>query len=237
MIKSPQRVYWYKHQASNVKPHLKEQLKYIILAETSLLITALIVYKRPNGWMLPQQELISNAVFTAICVLGVIAGVAPKWCSFASGSERRGADGVSGHHPDCGRFTGHTVRLGGRGFCAGCSGLVIGAAFSLLGLYSGYYPLNMGTGFWVGVLMVGLGLAQHHIDLGIGWIHLMLNVMFVMGDWLMYEAIQMMNLGFLVSAYFLAVTIFWIFSRIRASQWTHVGVCSGCTEVCSIRFE
>jgi len=87
------------------------------------------------------------------------------------------------------------------------------------------------------VLLVGLGLAQHFIDLGSGWVHLLLNIMFVVGDWFIFEAIQQMKLSFLVSAYFLAVTVFWIFTRIRASQWTHVGVCTGCDEVCVLRFE
>ncbi len=64
-----------------------------------------------------------------------------------------------------------------------------------------------------------------------------LNVFLVFGAWLMFEAIQLMNLSFLVSAYYLAVTVFWIYARIRASQWTHVGVCIDCDEVCSIRFE
>ena len=235
MIRASRRVYWYKHQAKNVKKHLRSQLTYIALTEISLLIAALIVSQRPQGWMFPQQELVSNAAFSIICLLGIIAGIAPKWCSFASGSERRGTDGVAGHHPDCGRFPGHTVRLGDRVFCAGCSGLVIGAVLALLGLFSGINPLGP-AGFWVGVLLVGLGLAQHLIDLGSGWVHLVLNISLVVGDWFMFEAIQSMDLGFLVSVYFLAVTVFWIFARIRASQWVHVGVCMDCSEPCKLRF-
>ena len=237
MIKEPRRVYWYKLQTTNVKKHLRDQLTYIILAELGLLITALIVSQRPQGWMFPQQELVSNVAFSIICLLGIIVGIAPNWCSFSSGSERRGNDGVAGHHPDCGRFPGHTVRLGDRVFCAGCSGLVLGAVLALLGLISGVYPLGYEAGFWIGVFFVGLGLAQHLIDLGSGWVHLLLNTLLVVGDWLMFEAIQSINLGFLVSAYFLTVTVFWIFARIRASQWVHVGVCSDCSEPCMLRFE
>ncbi len=237
MIRVPRRVYWYKHQATNVKKHLRDQLTYIALAEISLLITTLIVIQRPQGWVFPQQELVSDAAFSLICFLGIIAGVAPKWCSFSSGSERRGTDGVAGHHPSCGHFPGHTVKLGDRVFCAGCTGLVIGAVLALLGLFSGYNLLGVVNGFWVGALLVDLGLAQHLIDLDSGWIHLILNTLLVVGDWLMFDAIQSMNLGFLVSAYFLAVTIFWIFARIRASQWVHVGVCNDCSEPCRLRFE
>jgi hypothetical protein len=125
----------------------------------------------------------------------------------------------------------------GKVFCAGCSGLVIGALLALAGLVIGFYPFGLQTGFWVGALLVCLGLAQHFIDLGSAWVHLVLNVGFVLGDWMMFMAVQRMVLSFLVSVYFLAVTVFWIYARIRASQWTHVVVCQGCTEHCVLRFE
>jgi hypothetical protein len=136
------------------------------------------------------------------------------------------------------------VTLGTRVFCAGCSGLVLGAGTSLLGLFlclRGFlfcgYSLDVFVVFWFGVLLVYLGLAQHFIDLGSGWVHFWLNFFFVVGTWFMFMAIQLMKLSFLVSAYFLAVTVFWILARIRASQWTHVAVCSVCNEKCVHSFE
>jgi len=107
---------------------------------------------------------------------------------------------------------------------------------ALIGLVSGVYPFDVLVGFWFGILLVGLGLAQHLIDLGSAWIHLGLNTIFVVGTWLMFKAIQLMNLSFLVSAYFLIVSLFWVFTRIKASQWTHVAVCNDCDVVCSNRF-
>lgn len=88
------------------------------------------------------------------------------------------------------------------------------------------------TIFWVGVLFVGLGLGQHFIDFGNGWVHLGLNIMLVLGSWFMFDSISSIGLGLLVQVYFLLVTMFWIWARIRISQFTHVGVCAGCTEPC-----
>jgi protein-S-isoprenylcysteine O-methyltransferase Ste14 len=212
------------------------QLSHILMAEISLLVTSLFVFQDHPYVYFTEQALVSSLIFAVICVLGIVAGLAPSWCYFGSRSERRGGDGVAGHHPDCGRFTGHTVSLGGRVYCAGCSGLVLGAVFSLVGLVSGFYPFDAIVGFWLGVLLVGLGLAQHLIDLGSGWVHLMLNFWFVIGAWLMFGAIQLMELSFLVSAYFLIVTVFWVYIRISTSRWTHLGVCKGCEKTCKHRF-
>lgn len=218
-----------------VKAH-KDQLSYVLLAELSLLVTALVVQNDLPSVAFPSAGLVLDIVFAVICVLGIVAGIAPKYCSFSGRGEWHG-EGIAGHHPDCGHLEGHTVMFGGKAFCAGCSGLVIGAFLALAGLVTGFYPFDTVIGFWFGAMLVFLGLAQHFIDLGSGFVHLWLNVGFVLGDWLMFEAIQRMTLSFLVSVYYLAVTVFWIYARIRTSRWTHVVVCRECTEHCVLRFE
>lgn len=214
----------------------REQLGYVLLAETSLLVTSLLVFQDMPEIGTTFFSSIADLVFIFICFVGIVAGLFPGYCSFTSKTDRYNGESVEGHHPNCALFSGHVVAVNGRRYCAGCSGLVIGALLALLGLLTGFYPLNTLIGFWFGVLLVGLGLAQHFIDLGSGWIHLWLNIGFVIGDWLMFEAIQLLNFSFLVSIYFLAVTIFWIYARIRASQWTHVSVCRDCDVDCLMRF-
>ena len=220
-------------------PYIREhrdQLVYVLLAELGLIIISMVVLISQPTY--PPQTFLMRAVFALICALGIIAGASTATLSF-SGAERRDGDGVSGHHPDCGRFNGHTVNLLGRQRCAGCTGLVIGASASLVGLALGLGPRGLGieTVFWGGVILVGLGLAQHFIDLGNEWVHLSLNILFVLGAWLMFESIQALGLGVGVQLYFLSMTVFWVWARIRASQWTHVGVCRGCTEKCEHIFE
>ncbi len=117
--------------------------------------------------------------------------------------------------------------------------VVIGAVASLGGLALGLGSLGLGieTVFWSGVVLVGLGLAQHFIDLGNEWVHLLLNILFVVGARLMFESIRDLVLDLGVQVYFLSMTVFWIWARIRASQWTHVGVCAGCPRRCVHVFE
>jgi len=214
----------------------RDLLAYVLLAELSLIVMSFVVLTAQPTY--PTQTFLLRAAFALICTFGIIAGLFPAVLSFSK-AERKDGEGVSGHHPDCGRFNGHTVNLLGQRRCAGCTGLVIGAATSLIGLVLGLGSLSLSieTAFWSGVIIVGLGLAQHFIDLGNEWVHLSLNTLFVVGAWLMFESIQATGLGLDVQVYFLSMTVFWVWARIRASQWTHVGVCAGCPRTCAHVFE
>ncbi|MBT4319643.1 hypothetical protein HOD50_03350 [Candidatus Bathyarchaeota archaeon] len=212
----------------------RDLLTYVLLAELSLIVMSLVVLTAQPTY--PTMNFIMRACFALICAFGIITGLFPAVLSFSK-AERRDGEGVSGHHPDCGRFNGHTVNLLGQRRCAGCTGLVIGAVASMMGLGLGLLGLNIDTAFWCGVLLVGAGLAQHFIDLGNEWVHLSLNTLFVVGAWIMFESIQALGLGVKVQVYFLSMTVFWIWARIRASQWVHVGVCSRCPQACVHFFE
>jgi len=212
----------------------RDQLAYVLLAELGLIVVSFVVLMAQPTY--PAQTFPLRAVFALICGMGIVAGLFPDVLSF-SRAERRDGEGVSGHHPDCGRFNGHTVNLLGKKRCAGCTGLVVGASASLIGLALGTRGLGVEVAFWGGVILVGLGLAQHFIDLGNEWVHLSLNILFVVGAWLIFESIQALGLGVDIQVYFLSMTVFWIWARIRASQWDHVGVCSGCPQACVHVFE
>jgi hypothetical protein len=212
----------------------RDQLAYVLLAELGLIVMFFVVLMAKPTY--PAQTLPLRAAFALICCLGIIAGLFPASLSF-SRAERRDGEGVSGHHPDCERFIGHTVNLLGKKRCAGCTGLVLGATASLIGLALGTRGLGVEIAFWGGVILVGLGLAQHFIDMGNEWVHLVLNAMFVVGAWLMFESVQALGLGVDIQVYFLSMAVFWVWARIRASQWDHVGVCSGCHQACVHVFE
>ena len=209
-------------------------LSYVFLAELNLIVVSMVVLNGKSG--VPSH--IPRVVFLLICLVGAVAGLHPNFLSFSK-AERRDGENVSGHHPNCSYYRGHSVKVLDFIRCAGCTGLVFGAILSLLGLGVGVSPLWFGAefSFWCGVLFVSLGLAQHFIDLGSGWIHLLLNTIFVIGAWIIFESIQVLNLTTSVQAYFLTSTIFWIWARIRSSQWNHVYICRECPTPCELLFE
>jgi protein-S-isoprenylcysteine O-methyltransferase Ste14 len=211
----------------------RELITYVVLAQLSLILVSLLSIR---GVQNDQSLSFLRAAFFSICLIGIVAGLFPGFLSFSK-AERRDSKDVSGHHPSCGFFPGHVVKVMGSAVCAGCTGLVIGAVLSMLFLVVGIRPFWFGreVAFWSGVLFVSLGLVQHFIDLGSGWVHLWLNVWFVIGAWMIFESIQRLNLS--IQLYFLASTLFWIWARIRASQWNHVYVCNVCLSKCKHRFE
>jgi len=100
-----------------------------------------------------------GAAIALVSLLGIVAALRPSGCNrllrFSSENPRAGsttpgprgctAQGFAGHHLDCGAFSNHTFRIGGRTICAGCAGMVAGGtAGVLLGLAvaSGVLPTD-----------------------------------------------------------------------------------------------
>ena len=192
---------------------------------------------------LSNQGLLTSSIFILICLSGIAAGVAPSRLrvgghaatrrrSPTRGNAQEGAVYLRGHHPACERFDEHVINLNGRVYCAGCTGLVTGAVLAVLGsfffLFGGYFVGFEGVLFWLGFVWVALGIIQHHIDLGIAVVHLALNTVFVVGAFLLFVDVQRLSGNLIVEAYLLALTVFWIMSRIHLSRLDHERICRGC---------
>jgi membrane-bound ClpP family serine protease len=144
-----------------------------------------------------------------------------------------------GHHPTCENFSAHILQFGSKIYCAGCTGLVLGAIISLLGilLYS-FHDYNFGGNaaliFWVGFISVVCGLLQYHIPNGnSGLVHFFLNVTFVLGAFLLLVGVNNITSNFILEVYLLALTTYWIIARIIFSQIEHRKICATCLQSCS----
>jgi hypothetical protein len=122
--------------------------------------------------------------------------------------------------------------LQGKPLCAGCTGLALGAALSVVGsvlyFFFGVFPLDPEVALWLGASMVALGLVQHFVDLGSPHLHLALNVALVCGSFMLAASLNAMGVSFFVEAYHLGLVFLWVASRIRVSQEEHVLVCRSC---------
>ncbi len=209
----------------------------ISLAGLLLLVPLTLGY---TGGRIPSQPQLTGGIFILICSIGAIMGIYPSKVLALLGRGRVKAGGIGdhasagnrGHHPPCGRFSAHTLSVAGRTFCAGCTGLVLGAVVSIVGsiayFFLGMSPGDPHTAFWLGFTLVLLGLIQHRIDLDDPVIHASLNVVFVFGAFLLVVGVDRINGGLLAQSYLLAITVYWIIARIVLSEADHVSICGRC---------
>jgi hypothetical protein len=189
-----------------------------------------------------------GTVFSIVCVLGILAGVFPSKCSgmFHFRKAKRGEftrESTSlpkktlvfrGHHPDCENFGAYVFRIGERVFCAGCTGLILGAALSLLGVVP-YFFLNLPFWsnyflvFWIGFVGISCGLLQYHLfNWGKSSVHLSLNSFFVFGVFLLLVGVDAITQSLIVDSYLIGLSIFWLYTRILLSQLDHEKICTAC---------
>lgn len=217
----------------------RAQLLYLGLSLAGLFILTRLVFIAVPPVFFSGQTRLTGAIFIAVCLFGLVAALSPsslRGLGHGSGSVPL----MRGHHPDCGKFSNHVVWNRGRPYCAGCTGLALGAALSVLGsvlyFFFGVFLLDSEVAFWLGVSMVALGLVQHFIDLGSPHLHLALNVTLVCGSFMLAASLNAMGVSFYVEAYHLGLVIFWVASRVRLSQEEHVLVCRLCGLCCSHGF-
>jgi hypothetical protein len=139
-----------------------------------------------------------------------------------------------GHHPSCKDFSAHVFRLGDKKYCAGCTGLVAGAVISLLGTLV-FFSTEIVLGdmsalvFWLGFVGVVLGLLQHPLSRKRGaGVHLLLNVAFVFGAFLLLIGIDGITGNMSLESYFLVLVLYWILTRTILSQQEHRRICRAC---------
>jgi hypothetical protein len=120
-------------------------------------------------------------------------------------------------------------------------GLVTGGVVSIIGCLSCFF-LGFGVGevggyvFGIGVGGVVGGLLQYHLFKGSsGTTHFLLNVVFVVGAFLLLLGVNALKGNFALEAYLFALMVFWVFARMTLSQRQHKKICATC-DVQSCRY-
>ncbi len=201
--------------------------------------------------IIPWQTRLIGSAFSIICILGIIAAVSPAHCTCSSkpvkSQQKDKIDFVNekpyssdmqkeGHHPTCGRYLDHVIRIKHRILCAGCTGLAIGAVIALFGsilfFFFQFHFILIGFTFWLGWGFVLIGLLQHFfyrvIRIHHGIIRLFLNVLFVVGSFFLLASLMQLTNNFILGVYLLVLIIYWIFTRIVLSRRSHRRICMFC---------
>lgn len=209
----------------------------------------MITFKYPTSMIIfPFQRQLIGSFFALICLIGIMVGVFRSRCSQILHFRRRNKIfsknnqinlqetrvNYKGHHPVCEKFNAHVLQIGEKKYCAGCTGLVIGAVLALFGcflyFFLDFYVEESGMFvFWLGFTGVFCGLLQYHIfNRDSGSIHFFLNVIFVMGAFLLLVGVNEITRNFFLEVYLLTSIIYWIIARIMLSQLEHKKICIAC---------
>ena len=182
-----------------------------------------------------------GSVFSLICILGTFAALFPTQCSktFHFRKENMSLTSQihrSSHHPDCGKFSAHVIRVGNYTLCAACTGLLLGAIIALVG--TGFYFFSgwnvEGVSFPV-VLIGTAGIILGFLQLKFrSFLRLLLNTLFVLGAFLILIGIDELAQSLFADFFLIALIAFWILTRIQLSQWDHWRICSNCESRCEV---
>ena len=189
-----------------------------------------------------QQNPAHLIIFVVLCVLGAVATLFPRRCSpeirvtgdlhTSRYTDVFGVRVIHGHHSDCSGFSNHEIRLGEKRICAGCLGLLAGSFMAIiiavaLAIQSVPVPPQSGP---LGLAFVAAGLAYSVMIPGIPPVlRTVLNALLVTGFALIYLVLTgVRGLGLMG----ISLSIFWMYTRIRLSRWSHERLCAGCDEPC-----
>ncbi len=189
-----------------------------------------------------QQNPAHLIMFVAVCALGAVATLFPRRCSpeiRVTGdlhpsryTDVLGIRVIHGHHSDCSGFSNHEIRLGEKRICAGCLGLLAGSFIAIIltvtqAIQSIPVPPQSGP---LGLAFVAAGLAYSVLIPGSPPVlRTVLNALLVTGFALVYLVLtSVRGLGLMG----ISLGIFWMYTRIRLSRWSHERLCAGCDEPC-----
>lgn len=188
----------------------------------------------------PLQKSLILLLFIVICLLGMLAAIYPSKCKtlmkFQNDSKQKTIDEdnirFEGHHPDCGKFSSHTLNINGKKYCPGCLGLFTGAFIAIVGILIYYflgYPFIYGKiSFWIGIAVVFsvlLLIVFLNLEKKLKFIS---NMALVMGSFLILLGLDSVKGNLIIELYFLILVIFWILTRIVVSETNHEIICRDC---------
>ena len=229
---------------------------FLFQASVSFFGLALVVLLAVNPQVSPEafawRKPLVGTAFATVCALGILAALSPGRCSGRFRSDLKktkpfpqishaSASALSGHHPKCSQFSGHVFTVGGRVFCATCSGLLSGAVLALAGV-AAYFFGNLQIGqnalpaVAVGVVGVALGLLQSLLPIQKGVMRLFTGAFFVVGAFLILLGVEELTHDVFADFFIAALSILWITTKISFSKWDHERTCLRCaTESCDAK--
>jgi len=215
-----------------------------------LAISASMVLHPPPGSVdpIPRKALVGLA-FSAICIMGTFAAIRPGPCSRlagfrkgesppAKGDEVAAGSRTQGHHPCCGAFSKHVLRIRNRILCVGCLGLSAGGLAALTGAILYFFGNSdiWGHGllpFWFGALGVVVGLLQFWpLELDRKALRFLASASFAFGAFLVVAKVDEFAQSLAADLFLILLVGLWILTKMALSNWDHQRICVSCAKPC-----
>jgi len=223
---------------------------YIILSIiAAALVLLLACFTAPAASTSFSDKIIVGAAFIASCVFGISLAVYPRWFQRFTKRETHRAQKqqtgkttiqYQGHHPDCEKFTTHTIKIKGKIMCAGCLGLSIGSFLSIavVILYIGSIHEQLAPVLHLllilGLLIIFLAYIEITLPRRHAVVHVIANVFLVVGFLLITISVVEIT-GTIIYGLLMALLSFlWLDTRIQLSNWRHGLICKNCNELCKM---
>ncbi len=205
--------------------------------------------KTPDDFEL-RKPLIGS-IFGLLCVIGTFASIYPDNClrvldyekvtNHENDSQRLRRPTILGHHPSCGNYSAHVLKVWGKILCATCTGFSTGAVIALIGVVLFFFgPLSFAMAPFIpltlGAFGVTIGLL-HSILPGfkIGFSRFAASTVFALGAFLIIASVDSSLQNTSIDLFFVLLSTLWLVTDTALSRWDHRRICTECTlKACSI---
>ena len=215
------------------------------------LVVALTFFPPIENNPVVWRKTVVGAVFCTFCALGVIAVFSPKQCGKIVKTSKKNVHTklddfnshetgpvLQGHHPNCGKYSAHVLKIHNKTVCSACAGLLVGGVLALA-MSLAYFVVeiqltkNSSSLVLAGVLATTLGLFQFKFG---SVARFLANIIFVLGATSVLVGVDALVGSLVFDLFVVCLIVFWLFTRISLSSWDHEQICSTCdTPNCRLR--
>ncbi|MCW4034012.1 MAG: hypothetical protein NWF03_01465 [Candidatus Bathyarchaeota archaeon] len=232
---------------------MRTEIKYQLTVSLAglALVVALTFFPPTSANPVAWRKPVVGAVFCSFCALGVVAVFSPTQCgkivritnkkSPTNMDDPNSHDTnptLKGHHPDCGKYNAHVLRLNNKTVCSACLGLLVGGVLALVVSVVYFFveiqlTKNSSSLVFAGVLATTLGLFQYKFG---SVARFLANIIFVLGAVSVLVGIDSLIGSLIFDLVVICLIVFWLFTRISLSGYDHEVICGGCdTPNCRLR--
>ncbi len=217
------------------------------LAGAALILLVTFIVPPYSGQVPSLDRLFVGGAFISSSILGFTLAVRPGWFRRATHASNPPSSQDSrkennprriGHHPDCGYFSHHIIKIGSRKRCAACTGLAGGSIIAIV-LMSFYIVLPSELTFEASLFLISIGMfivAVNQLDLVLPSrnpaVHMVFNVMLVLAFLSVVMGVLEIT-GTLAYGFFaVVISYLWLDTRVQLSNWQHAKICRNCPKPC-----